>query len=227
MHRSLIDVTNRSRSNWSGTYAIRSNISDCNPIALKRYLAEHVPVNREKRDLVSNEVIPYVKDLLTEINAQDDRFAKEIVRSGSSTQGLSVKTKGDYDFSVVFKLDPREAADSPSKLLNWSDQHTPMQYGFEDSQENETSSLRKDLKIVRKETSLPNPGFGYSQIRLHWPQSDFDDSDFEDDSDSNNSSFDDSNFESLEFDGDLIPHLVKFRFKSLLQNALEKLGLKG
>lgn len=220
----------RQRLNCHGGYVTKPNYSDLNPI-LKRYVAEHVPVNRKKRDLVINEVIPNVEALLTEINAQDERFAKGIVRSGSSTQGLGVKTKGDYDFSVVFKLDPSESAENPSTLLTWSNLETPMRYGFEDSEENETSSLRKNLKIVDKEASLQHPGCGYTKIRLHWLHPDFGDSGFYNseigDSDFDDSDIDDSNLDSFQFDGDLIPHLVKSRFKSLLQDALKKLQLKG
>lgn len=131
--------------------------------------------------------------MLAEINAKDERFGKEILRVGSSTQGLSVNTKGDFDFSVIFKLDPNEDANRPSTVLFWTNQSTPMKYGFADSDKNDTSSLRKDLEIVRKDVSLPHPGVGYTNIPLQWPYSDFDD---------------------LHFDGDLIPYLVKCRFKT-------------
>jgi len=200
---------------------------------LDRYFKDVVAPGKAETRRVISALKPDLDALFNYIKDKDERLCGKVVNIGSYYQGLKVRHSDEFDYSVCLNISSIPNLIFSEDLTAW--------YGFTEPKENPGydwheahtvpqempsgnlsflhRSLHKDLNIERKTRPLVSPGKGYHIVRFppprlsplppplpHWK------SEFVD--------FLHPAWADLFFRDDLVPYLVKMKFKDVLLGAV-------
>lgn len=164
------------------------------------YYHDNVEIRNTARQASIDTVMPKVTSILQYVHEQDPRFSDEPLEQGSYWQGLKVDRPDEFDLAVPL-CEVDELQWCASKLRY---------YDFNRDTKDKLTTIPEDLEVVYMDVPLPEPSEGFYCITLESPESDIW-----------------ANSDDMFFDDDLIPFLVRKRFKKLLIEAVRKLKLRS
>lgn len=167
---------------------------------INNYYHEKVEMCRREVKKTIEIVNPIVEKLITAIHERDPRFQRCTINTGSYYQGLKVSRADEFDFSVPLYV--------PERFV-WSS-YTPRYYGFNRQVDDPSRTLPDDVRVIRSGTPLPRPPTGSNFVIYSNPR---------------NPPWN-TNKKDMCMDDDIIPFLVKKRFKDLLVDAIRDLDLR-
>jgi len=160
------------------------------------YFEKNVNIDGEERKHVLDTVMPIIDSIVDEVAGWSDGiFSKSLVRVGSHYQGLKTGKANEFDLNVPLCLDN----------VQWGNFDCSITYGFHeiDDDEKAKKTSRQDLTIVQKNRRL-EPSTGCGLMRLDDVTA--------------------AKYQRMVFGSDLVPYLVKQRFKQLLKPACDRRG---
>ena len=178
---------------------------------LNHYYTNKVQMSREETKKAVARAVPIIQDLLRYINQVDSRFSAQMTAVGSAWTNLKVDRPNEFDVNVPISM-PR---------LPWTSGGRSVTKYYEVDPSDRT-------KVRTCSTPLPAPSRGYirksfdsgggeiTEPSLYTPLNERETAEL-------------TRWENSEmtFQKDLVPVLVRTRFKNLLKDAVRSLSLRG
>ena len=158
---------------------------------LQIYFEENVQISSDERKRTLKVVSKIVERIAGNISDADERFSKSLIHVGSHYQGLKTGTTDEFDMNVqLVGIDN----------VKWVNRDPSITYGFkeieDDKKANETN--RQGLSIVEKHRMMI-PSTSCTSLKLGDVTA--------------------ARFEGMTYNGDLVPYLVKQRYKQLITDT--------
>lgn len=169
---------------------------------LDNYFDNYVKPNNEERSRVLDVIKPLTEEINESVaNESDGVFSKKPINVGSHYQGLKAGRTDEFDLSIAVM-----GISYDDKSISWNDVSPQcITYGFKriDNERLAKKTSNQSLKIIKTgRTSVPDVGYG--RLQLSGTTAKY------------------FRARGLMFGNDLVPYLVRRRFKKLLSQSCRK-----